>query len=161
MIRNATQQDLPAILAIMNDAIENTTTIYDYKTRDEDYIIQWFTNKTKDNWPVLIYEVEGKTVAYGSYGTFRAWEAFKVTVEHSIYVEQKYRGKGIGKQLLHKLIETAKQQGYHTMIGGIDATNNTSICLHKQFGFVEAGRIKETGFKFDKWLDLVFMQLIL
>lgn len=160
-IRNATQKDLPIILEIMNEAILNTTAIYDYKSRDEAYVEAWFAKKQADNFPVIVYELEGNAVGYGTYGAFRAWEAYKYSIEHSIYVHVNHQGKGIGKKLLEALINAAKKGGYHTMIGGIDAANQKSCDFHAQFGFIEVGRIKDAGYKFDRWLDLVFMQLIL
>ena len=160
-IRNAAQKDLPIILEIMNEAILNTTAIYDYKSRDEAYVEAWFAKKQADNFPVIVYELEGKAVAYGTFGAFRAWEAYKYSVEHSIYVHVNHQGKGIGKMLLAALIGAAKAGGYHTMIAGIDASNQKSCDFHAQFDFVEVGRIKDAGYKFDRWLDLVFMQLIL
>ena len=160
-IRNAEHRDLPIILEIMNEAILNTTAIYDYKSRDEAYVEAWFAKKQADNMPVLVYEIDGNAVAYGTFGVFRAWEAYKFSVEHSIYVHVNHQGKGIGKKLLAALIEAAKEGGFHTMIAGIDASNQKSCDFHAQFGFVEAGRIKDAGYKFDRWLDLVFMQLIL
>ena len=161
MLRNAEHRDLPIILEIMNEAILNTTAIYDYKSRDEAYVEAWFAKKQADNLPVLVYELEGKAVGYGTYGAFRAWEAYKYSIEHSIYVHINHQGKGIGKKLLVALIDAAKAGGYHTMIGGIDASNQKSCDFHAQSGFVEAGRIKDAGYKFDRWLDLVFMQLML
>jgi phosphinothricin acetyltransferase len=161
MIRNAEHRDLPIILEIMNEAILNTTAIYDYKSRSMAFVEAWFAKKLADNLPVIVFELEGKAVGYGTFGEFRAWEAYKFSIEHSIYVHVDHQGKGIGKTLLTALIEAAKTSGYHTMIGGIDASNQKSCEFHAQFGFVEAGRIKDAGYKFDRWLDLVFMQLML
>ena len=161
IIRNAEEKDLPIILEIMNEAIENTTAIYDYYPRTTEFVENWFTKKQLDNLPVLVYEINNQAVAYGTYGPFRAWTAYKFSIEHSIYVHKDFQGKGIGKLLLKSLIQAAKEGGYHTIIGGIDASNEKSCSFHRQFGFEEVGRIKEVGFKFDKWLDLVFMQLIL
>ena len=160
-IRDAQRKDLSIILDIMNDAILHTTSIYDYEIRSDEFVENWFNKKQLDNMPVLVAESNGKAVAYGSYGIFRAWDAYKFSVEHSIYVQKNFQGQGIGKQLLITLIDKAKNGGYHTMIAGIDAANQKSCDFHKKFGFVEAGRIKEVGYKFDRWLDLVFMQLML
>ena len=160
-IRDAEHRDLPVILEIMNEAILNTTAIYDYKSRDEAYVAAWFAKKQADNMPVIVYEIDGHAVAYGTFGVFRAWEAYKFSVEHSIYVHVNHQGKGIGKKLLVALIDAAKTGGFHTMIAGIDASNQKSCDFHARFGFVEAGRIKDAGYKFGRWLDLVFMQLML
>lgn len=160
-IREAEHRDLSIILGIMNDAIINTTSIYDYKTRDYEFVENWFDKKRLDNLPVLVAEIAGNAVAYGSYEIFRAWEAYKFSVEHSIYVQPDFQGQGIGKQLLINLIERAKKDGLHTMIAGIDADNQKSYEFHKKLGFVEVAKFKEVGYKFDRWLDLVFMQLIL
>lgn len=160
-IREAQRRDLSIILDIMNDAILHTTSIYDYEIRSAQFVENWFNKKQLDNFPVLVAEINGNAVAYGSYGIFRAWDAYKFSVEHSIYVQKKFQGHGIGKQLLIALINRAKHDGYHTMIAGIDAANQKSYDFHQKFGFVETGRMKEVGYKFDRWLDLVFMQLML
>ncbi len=161
IIRNAVIKDLPVILEIMNEAIENTTAIYDYYPRNIEFVETWFEKKIADGFPVLVCEMNNQAVAYGTFGPFRAWTAYKYSIEHSIYVHVDFQGMGIGKQLLTSLIAAAKHSGFHTMIAGIDASNEKSCAFHHQFGFVEAGRIKEVGYKFDRWLDLVFMQLII
>ena len=160
-IREAQKKDLSIILDIMNDAILHSTSIYDYEIRSAQFVENWFNKKRLDKLPVLVAEIDGSAVAYGSYGIFRAWDAYKFSVEHSIYVQKNFQGQGIGKQLLIELINNAQKDGYHTMIAGIDAANQKSYDFHKKFGFVEAGRMKEVGYKFDRWLDLVFMQLML
>lgn len=159
-IRAAVKEDLPVILDIMNDAILNSTAIYDYTARSPQFINNWFANKQKDNVPVIVAEHEDQTIAFASYGIFRAWDAYKYSAEHSIYVTRGFRGQGIGGILLEKLIELAKNQGFRTLIAGIDADNIASYKLHKKFGFVEVGRFREVGYKFDRWLDLIFMQLL-
>jgi len=161
MIREAEAKDLPVILEIMNEAILNTTSIYDYAERDRAYVEAWFQKKRTDKLPVIVLEANGETVGYGSYGIFRPWEGFKFSVEHSIYVHKNHQGKGYGKQLLIALIERAKLEGYHAMIAGIDAENQKSCEFHEKLGFTEVGRLKEVGYKFGRWLDLVFMQLML
>jgi L-amino acid N-acyltransferase len=161
LIREAEHRDLPVILDIMNDAIINTTSIYDYNTRTSEFAETWLNKKQADKMPVLVCEQNNQTVAYGSYGIFRPWDAYKYSVEHSIYVAHEFRGKGIGQQLLIALIERAKMDGYHTMIAGIDAANEKSCAFHEKLGFKKIGQFKEVGYKFDQWLDLVFMQLML
>src|SRR5436190_11056923 len=126
LIREAQQKDLGIILDSMNDAILNTTSIYDYGIRSTEFVENWFAKKRSDNMPVLVCEIDGQTVAYGSYGIFRAWDAYKFSVEHSIYVQKNFREQGIGKHLLIALVDKAKKGGFHAMIAGIDADNQKS-----------------------------------
>ncbi|KGO94580.1 GNAT family N-acetyltransferase [Flavobacterium subsaxonicum] len=161
IIKPATTQHLPAILEIMNYNILNSTAIYDYSAKTLPDMEQWFADKQAANWPVIIAEQDGALVGYASYGTFRVKEGYKYTVEHSVYVEPGHTGKGIGNILLANLIELAKQQNLHCMVGCIDADNAGSIAFHKKFGFTDGGILRQSGYKFDRWLDLQFMQLIL
>lgn len=161
MIRPANQSDLSFILEIMNEAILNTTSIYDYDAKDKKFINEWFQDKININFPVLIAEQENKIVAYGTYGDFRNKEGYKFTVEHSVYVHPHFQKKGIGKKLITRLINIAQTNNVHSIIAGIDAENSTSIKLHKSLGFKEVGYIKEAAYKFDRWLDLVFYQYLI
>jgi phosphinothricin acetyltransferase len=158
-IRTATPSDLPSILKIVNHAIANTTAIYDYNPRSlEDQTIIFETKKTK-GFPLFIAEFENEILGFGTYDTFRTKLGYRFTVEHSVYVKEGFAGKGIGALLLQKLIETAKQEKYHLMIGVIDASNENSIRFHERFGFQSMGILKEVGFKFDRWLDANLMTL--
>jgi L-amino acid N-acyltransferase len=151
-----------AILAIFNDAIINSTALYDYRPRTMEMISDWFDAKSRGKFPVIgIESASGDLMGFGSYGTFRAWPAYKYSVEHSVYVDARFRGQGIGKRLLQEIIAAAQAQDYHVLVGGIDATNSVSIRLHQTFGFVHCGTIRQAGFKFGRWLDLSFYQLIL
>ncbi|GAJ10123.1 unnamed protein product, partial [marine sediment metagenome] len=105
--------------------------------------------------------LNNKVVGFGSYGIFRPWDGYRYSAEHSIYVAQHVRGHGIGGKLMEALIEKARAQHFHTLIAGIDADNQASCVFHRKYGFTEAGRFREVGYKFDRWLDLVFMQLML
>lgn len=151
-----------SILEILNEAIVNSTVVYDYKPRPAESMVGWFQAKTAGNFPVIGLESDaGELLGFASYGTFRPWAAFKYSVEHSVYVHHSHRGCGYGPTLLKALIEKARGQGVHLMIGGIDADNRASIELHKRLGFVNAGTIRQAGFKFGRWLDLAFYQLTL
>ncbi len=160
-IRPATESDLDAILEIVNHNILHSSSIYDYEPRTFEEQKKIWEEKKHQNFPLIIAEIEGKIAGFGTFGTFRFKEGYKFTVEHSVYVSHDFQGKGIGKQLLAELINLAKHQNYHCMIGVIDASNVNSILFHQQFGFENVGELKEVGFKFDKWLDVVFMQKIL
>lgn len=160
-VRNAAFEDLGAILEIVNYNILNTTSIYDYEPRTLTQQKAIFEDKNKEGFPLIVVEIENEIAGFGTYGTFRFKEGYKFTVEHSVYVSINHQGKGLGKLLLAELIQIAKKQKRHTMIAVIDAENQNSVEFHKQFGFETVGIIKESAFKFDKWLDTVFMQLIL
>ena len=160
-IRSAVESDLVSILNIINYEIENSTSLYDYSPRTYSDQLEWFEKKEKDGMPITIVDYDGKVAGFATFGIFRPWDAYQYSVEHSIYINKDYRGLGLGKLLLHDLILKAKQDGYHTMIAGIDASNIQSFKFHQNFGFVEIGVFREIGFKFGKWLDLKFMQLFL
>ena len=150
-----------AILDILNEAIANSTALYDYQPRAPESMVGWFKAKDAGRFPVIGAVANDLLVGFASYGTFRAWPAYKYTVEHSVYVHREHRGKGIGIALMHKLIDAAREQQYHVMVGGIDAANRASVRLHEKLGFFHAGIIRHAGFKFGRWLDLAFYQLLL
>jgi phosphinothricin acetyltransferase len=161
LIRAYQTEDTQAILDIINYNILHSTALYDYAIRNYEQQKAILDDKTNKGFPVIVAELNGIVVGFGMYSEFRFREAYKFTVEHSVYVSEKHIGKGIGKIVLTELILLAKAQGLHTMIGVIDSENQASIAFHEQFGFETVGIIKESGFKFNRWLDSVFMQLIL
>ena len=151
-----------AILDICNEAIVNSTALYDYAPRTPESMEAWFEAKRKGGFPVIgIEDGQGRLLGFGSYGGFRAYPAYKYTVEHSVYVHPAHRGKGLGRQLMQALIRTAQEQGKHVLVGVIDASNAVSIRLHEALGFTHAGTVRQAGFKFGRWLDVDFYQLIL
>ncbi len=156
-VRLAKIEDVSEILEIVNHAIQNTTANYDYEPHTLEQKRKWFKDKKEAKYPIFVAVDEGKICGFGTYGPFRFKYGYRYTVEHSVYVHYDYYGNGIGSILLEKLIENSKNQGYHLMIGGIDATNLKSIAFHEKFGFEKCGIIKEVAFKFEKWLDLQFM----
>lgn len=150
------------ILAILNDAIVNSTALYDYAPRPLSAMDTWFEVKERGNYPVIgAIDDSGRLLGFASYGQFRGWPAYKYSVEHSLYVAADLRGQGIGKALLGAILERARAQQYHNVIGGIDADNATSIALHERFGFERCGLVRHAGFKFGRWLDLAFYQKLL
>lgn len=160
-IRPATEQDLPAILAIMNEVIANSLAIYAYAPVTLEDRQAWFTAQKTWGWPVIVAELEGKVVGFGSIGPFRTRPAYKYSGEHSVHVDAAHRGNGVGSALLTALIAEAQALDLRTLIGGIDAGNTGSLAFHARCGFTECARIKDVAFKFGRWLDLVFVQLIL
>ena len=151
-----------AILAILNDAIVNSTALYDYVPRGPETMAGWFSTKVDKNFPVIGAESDtGELLGFASYGSFRAWPAYKYTVENGIYIHRDHRGKGLGRSLMQHLIDRAHAQDYHVIVAGIDKENMRSIALHESLGFVHAGTIRHAGFKFGRWLDLGFYELLL
>jgi L-amino acid N-acyltransferase len=150
------------ILAIFNEAIANSTALYDYKLRTPADMKAWFDAKLFKSYPVIgVENDERELMGFASYGQFRERPAYKYTVEHSVYVDARFRGRGVGRVLLEAVITEAQRQDYHVMVGGIDASNAVSIRLHEKLGFVHCGTIRQSGFKFGRWLDLAFYQRIL
>ena len=162
IIRSCSENQLPEILEIFNDAILNSTALYDYNPRSMDTMQSWYATKQAGNYPIIgVFDGNDTLLGFASYGSFRNWPAYKYSVEHSIYVRSDMRGKGLGKLLLKEIIKSAEAQDYHVLIGGIDASNTASIRLHEKEGFVFSGTIHHAGYKFGRWLDLSFYQLIL
>jgi phosphinothricin acetyltransferase len=160
-IRPYSRDDAPAILAIVNYNILHTTALYDYAPRSLVQQELIFDEKLKKGFPIYVAVMDNDVVGFGYYSEFRFREAYKFTAEHSVYAHPNWQRKGIGNRLLLQLIETAKKQGLHTLIGVVDAENIDSIAFHERMGFEIKGVLHETGFKFDRWLHSVFMQRIL
>jgi L-amino acid N-acyltransferase YncA len=161
LIDDATDADLPAILAIFNDVVATSTAIY----RDEPLTLEdraaWLDGRRADGFPVLVArgEPDGRAIAVGSFGWFKATPpGYATTVEHTVMVSPAARGGGIGTALLLELITRATDAGFHVMVASIDAENIGSIRLHERLGFVEAGRMPEVARKFGRWVDLVLLQ---
>jgi L-amino acid N-acyltransferase len=161
LIRDAREADIAAITAIYNHAVLHTTAVYAYEAFSEDSRLAWLCEKQKDGWPVLVALVEQEVVGFGTYGSFRSFPAYLHTAENSVYVHPSKQQQGIGKELLGSLLKRAAAQGLHALVAGIDSTNTASIHLHQRFGFTKVAHFKEVGFKFGRWLDLVFMQKLL
>ncbi|HEY5560295.1 MAG TPA: GNAT family N-acetyltransferase [Clostridiaceae bacterium] len=159
MIRDGKEEDLESILDIYNDAILNTTAIYDYKVHTLSDREIWYKDKLSEGFPLIVFEEDNKVLGYASYGSFRAYPAFKYTVENSLYVHKDYRNKGIGTLLLKELIKIAEDKGFKVMVAAIDGDNTKSILMHERFGFKYSGTINKAGYKFKKWLNLVFYDL--
>ncbi len=161
-IRDAASADVAGITAIYNDAVENTTAIWNATRVDVANREAWLGDRERAGYPVLVaVDGDGAVLGYASFGDWRAWEGYRHTVEHSVYVRADQRGKGIGKALMLALIERARSLGKHVMVAGIEAGNAGSIALHEKLGFEAVGLLKQVGMKFGSWLDLAFLQLTL
>jgi phosphinothricin acetyltransferase len=161
-IRDATPNDLGAMLAIFNEVIANSTAVYFLQPATLDDRRAWFEARRKAGYPVLVAEQGGEVLGFSSFGEFRGvWPGYRYSVEHSVHVRADARGRGIGRQLIEALFEPALAMGKHVMIGGIDADNAASLRLHEALGFQRVAHFREVGHKFGRWLDLVFMQRFL
>src|ERR1700722_1118887 len=159
--RSARETDLPEILGIYNDVILHTTAVYSYEPHTPEMRKAWYESKIRDGYPLFVAEEDSRVVGLSTYGSFRTWPAYKYTVENSVYVAADQRGKGIARLLMPPLIDAARGQGYHAIIASIDAANEASLRLHRSFGFEEVAHFREVGFKFGRWLDLKFLELLL
>lgn len=152
----------PAVLAILNDAILTSTALWDYEPRPPGAMDSWFSAKEAGRYPVVgAVARDGVLAGFATYGPFRAWPAYKYSVEHSVYVHRDHRGRGIGLALVAALVERARAQGYHNVVAGIEASNAASRALHRRLGFEYCGTVRHAGFKFGRWLDLEFHQRLL
>jgi phosphinothricin acetyltransferase len=160
-VRAATVADLTGILDIYNHAVVHTTASYDYEPWNRQRREEWFEDHVRNDYPVLVAENEGRILGWSSLSRFHARPGYRFTAEDSVYVSEDARGRGLGKQLLAPLIDAARQRNFHSIIGLIDAQNEVSIRLHTGFGFEKAAHLKQVGHKFGRWLDVIYMQLML
>ena len=161
IISNATERDLQPMLDVYNEAIINTMAVYQEETHTLAMRKKWFEEKQQAGLPVFVAYVNNEFAGFSTYGPFRNWPGYRYTVEHSVYVATGFRGRGIGKKLVKAVIDHARQKKMHVIIAGIDAAGEASIGLHSSLGFKEVAWFKEVGFKFGRWLDLIFLELIL
>ena len=160
-IRDAVAEDVPAILAIYNEVIATSTAVYRDTPATLDDRLEWFNARRAQSYPLLVAVDDSGLLGFASYGDFRAWPGYRFSVEHTVHIRADQRGRGIGSELMRVLIQRALEQGKHVMIGGVDAENEASLRFHARLGFVPAARLHQVGFKFNRWLDLVFVERIL
>ncbi|EEG07215.1 GNAT family N-acetyltransferase [Pseudogulbenkiania ferrooxidans] len=157
-IRDARLADLPPILAIYNDVIATSTAVYCDLPSTLEERQAWFEGRRAQGYPVLVAEYGDEVVGFASFGDFRAFPGFRYTVEHSVHIHRDHRGRGIGEHLLLALLPRALALGKHVMVGGVDAANEGSVRFHERLGFTQVGHMPQVGYKFGRWLDLVFLQ---
>ena len=160
-IRDATEADAQGILRIYNDAVEHTTAIWNDQPSSLEARIAWLKERQQSGYPVIVAAAGPDILGYASFGAFRPWDGYRHTVEHSVYVDGAARRMGIGHALMDRLVARARGMSKHVMVAGIEATNEPSLRLHARLGFIQVGHLRSVGRKFDRWLDLIFMQLML
>lgn len=162
IVRAAKVEDLPGILAIYNDAVLTTTATYDYEPRTLEHRTAWYEDHVKNNYPIFVALDDAQAVVgWSALNRYHDRKGYRYTTENSVYVAAAERGKGIGKRLMSPLVESARERGFHAILAAIDAQNEASIRLHARFGFERVGCFKQVGFKFGRWLDVVYMELLL
>lgn len=160
-VRPAEEADVPAIAAILNDAIVHTLATWMHRPFSIEDRLAWFHARRRENFPVLVAEIDGVVAGYSTFGSFRAYEGYARTVEHSVYIRADFRRRGLGRALMLPLIEAGRARGDHVMVAAIGLPNEPSVALHASLGFFEVGRMPQVGWKFDAWRDLLLMQLML
>ncbi len=158
---DAEESDLPGILAIYNQVIATTTAVYSNVPSTLEDRSAWMRARREKGFPVLVVRDAAGVSGFASYGDFRTWPGYRHTVEHSVHVREDTRGQGLGPALVAALVERARTQGMHVMVGGIDAANEASIRMHEKLGFERAAVLRQVGRKFERWLDLLFVQKVL
>ena len=160
-LRPAESADLDTITEIHNHAVLHTTAIWNEEAVDRADREAWLADRTARGCPVIVAADESGVVGYASYAQWRPHSGYRLTVEHSVYVRDGERGRGIGKALMVELIDRARRLGVHVMVAAIESGNTGSIIMHKRLDFLQVGRMPQVGAKFDRWLDLTLLQLVL
>jgi L-amino acid N-acyltransferase len=162
LVRNAEPKDIPAILALYNQAVRETTASWTTQEEMLDDRLTWFEGRMKQDLPVVVaVDAEDQVTGFASYGPFRPKEGYRLTAEHTVYVNPHMQRQGIGRKLLTHIIQIAEANGIHVLVGGVDGENSASIALHQSLGFEVSGRLPQTGTKYGRWLDLVFLTKVL
>ena len=161
LIRPATEEDVPAIRDIYNYEVLNGVATFDLEPKTLEDRLRWFRETNAHPHIVLAAEDGGEIVGWGCLHQFHARAAYRFTTEDSVYVHHDHRGRGIGKLVLGELVKAAGERGFHSVMAGVSEGNEVSIRLHTSFGFQVWGTQREVGYKFDRWLDVTWLQLML
>jgi L-amino acid N-acyltransferase YncA len=160
-IRDAVVDDLPGLLDIYNQVIATSTAIYTDRPATLEDRQGWWTLRVSEGYPVLVAVDDSGVVGFASFGNFRAWPGYRFTVEHTVHVRADRRGHGVGSALMRPLFDRAAALGKHVMVAGVDADNLPSLQFHERHGFTRVAHFRQVGYKFDRWLDLIFLQRFL
>ena len=158
LIRDAEEADLSAILAIYNEVIATTTAVFSETPVSLENRRAWRAERIAQGYPVVVAEDGGEVVGFGSYGPFRAGDAYRPTVEHSVHVHADQRGRGVGGALMAELMRRATEEGRWSTIAGVAGENTASIRMHEKLGFEVAACMPEVAEKFGRRLDLLLLR---
>jgi len=157
-IRDAVQSDLEQITAIYNEVLTNSTAIYNDRPATVDERISWWRSRIAQGYPVVVAADGAHIAGFGSFGDFRAWPGYRFTVEGTVHIHAGSRGHGVGTELLKAILHRARAVGKHIMTAGVDSGNAASLRFLERFGFERVGHLREVGYKFDRFLDLVLLE---
>jgi phosphinothricin acetyltransferase len=160
-IRLATEDDLEAIRDIYNYYVLHSTCTYQIELESAEERLAWFRDRDHRVHPVTVAEEAGRVIAWGALSPWKSRCGYALSAEASVYVHREHHRRGIGKALLLDLIERAKSAGLHTIIGGASSDQSASLALQMALGFIPVGTFRQTGRKFDRWLDVTYAQLML
>jgi L-amino acid N-acyltransferase YncA len=159
-IRDAMEQDIPAIRDIYSDTVVNSVATLDTEPPSLEQQTKWF-RRHGGRFPVLVAERDGSIVGWASLSVWNDRGAYVYTSEASVYVATDHRRRGIGTSLMRALIARAQELDQHVVIARVVRTNETSLRMMRALGFQDVGTIREVGYKFDRWLDMCVLQLLL
>ncbi len=157
-IRDAVQADFDQITAIYNEVLTHSTAIYNDRPATVEERVLWWRSRIAQGFPVVVASDRATIAGFATFGDFRAWPGYHFTVEGTVHIHAEARGQGVGSALLNEILARARAMGKHVMIDGVDSENAASLRFLERFGFQPAGHLREVGYKFDRFLDLVFMQ---
>lgn len=161
IVRQATEADVPAIRDIYNYEVLHGVATFDIETKSLEDRLQWFRETNQHPQIVIVAEDEGGVVGWGCLHKYHTRAAYRFTTEDSVYIHHEHRGRGVGKAILARLVEIARERGFHTVLAGVSEGNEVSIRLHRAFGFEVWGVQRQVGYKFERWLDVTWLQLML
>jgi L-amino acid N-acyltransferase len=157
-IRDAVQADFEQITAIYNEVLTNSTAIYNDRPATVEERVSWWRSRVSQGFPVLVAADGLQVAGFATFADFRAWPGYRFTVEGTVHIHSSTRGQGVGTSLLRAILAQAHALGKHVMIAGVDSENAASLRFLERFGFERVGQLREVGYKFDRFLDLVFLQ---
>jgi phosphinothricin acetyltransferase len=156
-VRDASEDDVDVVTRITNDVVATTDAIWVERPFTTEERATWRAERVRAGWPVLVADVAGTVAGFASYGAFRSFPGYRATVEHSVHVSASHRGCGVGRALVEALVDRARNQELHAMVGAIDAGNTASLRFHEGLGFTRCGTLPEVGRRHGRWLDLVLV----
>jgi phosphinothricin acetyltransferase len=161
LLREASAADLPVISEIYNHFVLHSTCTYQLSPETLADRQAWFDLHSPAKYPVIVAQLDGRVVGWGSLSKFHARDGYAPTAEASVYIDRGFHRRGLGRTILQDLIERARAAKFHSLIGGTSADQTASIALQASLGFTEVGRLLEVGEKFGQRLDVIYMQLML